>query len=474
MNNMYFKLNTEKFVTLFFVVLVFVLLLNAIYAHPMADDYCYANTAIHLNSWFDAVVHEYKHWGGRYAATAVMSFFAINFDLVNDFWLFCIFLIFTTLFSFYWFFSSLSYFAGAKKDWLIWAAFCFCFYIATIPALSQVMYWMAGGITYTGGYGLLLVVAGLLIRVTFAELTHTMLLIYAILTVALAFVVPGFNEVSGFLLIVVAFSGCVFTFLKKHHSRFIWLLTLIVAVAGMLTVAGAPGNEVRTGQLGKGGEIWIMPFYGIYQGAGAILAAIAVMYLLTGNNFITPLIMRLAEPIREKLLTIEKSERVAYLSVIVALFAAVYMPSYWATGVSPPSRTQTILYILPIALWVPAIGLIMSLSKIRNIRLPWLVRGKAISTVVSFLLFAVIAVSLNLKSIFYDALWRGENYDRQLQARYEIIQNAKDHGEVDLVVPELKDLPKSLYFGDILVDPTHWRNGCYSRYYRLNSIKIES
>ena len=70
----------ELALMLAFSALVSVLIFNAFYAHPMADDYCYTDSAIGLGSWFAAVAHEYNNWGGRYAATALMSIFAINLD----------------------------------------------------------------------------------------------------------------------------------------------------------------------------------------------------------------------------------------------------------------------------------------------------------------------------------------------------------------------------------------------------------
>ena len=216
-----------------------------------------------------------------------------------------------------------------------------------------------------------------------------------------------------------------------------------------------------------------MPFYGLYKGLGALLLAMIIMFLLTANSFVAPCLERLVNPMQEKLRSFTKKERLFLLIAVLIFFAAVYMPSYWATGTLPPGRTQTILYILPIILWVPLLSVIRLSVKMQG-PTKMLPRYNYLSTTGSILAILIIVSFMNIKNVFLDALWRGEHYDQQLQHRYEVISNAKNDGEKEIVVPELNDIPKSLFFGDILTDSSHWRNQCYSRYFGLRSIRVGS
>ena len=172
---------------------------NSLFAQPMADDFCYAQQAQAAGGWFDAIVREYYRWGGRYTATGLMSIFSLNFDLIKEFWALSILLVLATYLSFFIFFTSLHHVAGSKKDWIMWSAFALCLYVAIMPTTSELLYWMAGGITYTVGYSLLLVVLGLFIRLSFAGLSIYSFALYSVLSFALVFLIAGTNEVTALI-----------------------------------------------------------------------------------------------------------------------------------------------------------------------------------------------------------------------------------------------------------------------------------
>jgi hypothetical protein len=455
-----------------FTILSLLLLRNAFFAHPVADDYCYAVNARSLGSWVDAVVHEYYAWGGRYSSTALMSIFALNFDLVKDYWLIPVTLVLFTILAFYVFFSSLSFVAGAKTDWLNWGAFGFCIYIATIPAFSEMFYFMAAGITYTFGYGLLLIIWGILLRVNYSQLSKFQYFAYALLLTIFVFLVPGFSEVAGLLLVLTFMFVVVFTFSTRGRNKYLHLTAFLVSVLCLTIVASAPGNEVRMAQLGGGGIKWLTPFYGLYKAIGVLFLTILIMYILTANSLIAELAQRLSIALSEKLGTVTAKERVVFSLAVLIFYVAVYSPSYWAAGSSPEGRTKTILYILPLILWVPTISIAQSFKKEKNAIIRWVLHRKPYMEKVSIVGLFVLVITMNVKDIVLDAYARGSSYNEQLLNRYDEITKAKHSGMLDVTVDELQDLPTSLYFGDILDDPEHWRNQCYKNYFELSSIRI--
>jgi len=453
-------------------VLLLLLLRNAFFAHPVADDYCYTVRALSLGSWFEAVIHEYNRWGGRYAATALMSIFALNFDLIEDFWLIPVTLVLFSAFSFYVFFSSLCLIAGEKKDWVVWGAFGFCIYVAIMPTVSEIFYFMATGVTYTFGYGFLLIILGIVVRLSFAPLSKLLYSIYASLLFIMVFLVPGFSEVAGLLLIIALAFVVLLTFRANDRVKYIYILTLIVSMVGLAIVANAPGNEVRMANLGGGGVKWLTPFYGIYKAVGVLIITILTMYILTANRYILGLTQKISLELHSHLGYAAKKRGVLFGLFVLLLYSAVYMPSYWAAGSSAEGRTKAILYILPFILWIPTISILRSFVKAKNTAMGWILHKKPYMEKISILALFVLLLTTNIKDVVLDTVWRGSIYDSQLMDRYNEIEKAQKSGLQDLTVDKLYQMPKSLYFGDILSDPSHWRNQCYKKYFNLHSIKV--
>jgi hypothetical protein len=263
-------------------------------------------------------------------------------------------------------------------------------------------------------------------------------------------------------------------FLPKTHNlyKYVHISALIISISGLVIVASAPGNEARMAQLGGGGIKWLTPFYGIYKAAGVLILTTFIMYILTANSYIAGLAQRLSLALDERLGNVTTKQGVIFALSVLALYAAAYMPSYWAAGGAPEGRTKTILYILPLILWIPAMSFVRSFITENNIDFRWISHRKPFVAKLSIVALVALAFTMNIKDIVLDAYWRGSSYDAQLVARYAEIEEAKKSGRQNLIVGKLHDLPQSLYFGDILSDPEHWRNRCYKNYFKLQSIKV--
>jgi hypothetical protein len=468
-----FKLHGSMFLVLIFSILVFALFYNAFYAHPMADDYCFAVKAHTFSNWIDATFDWYQSWGGRYTAWALASLFPLNFDLVADYWIVCVCLIFLTLLSFYLFFFSISFITGLHKDWMLWALFSFCVYIALIPALPEVLYWMAGGISYTGGYCLLLITLGLLIRLTFKSPSALSRIYCLFVCGVLVLIAAGLSEIVALLQSMLIALGAVISMKKRHHSRFVWIFLFMLSIVGLVAVVGAPGNTIRAAQFEEGGS-WTAPFYALYGSVKVIVSTMVVMLVATTNSTMYPLLQRLSGAMQKNVKLLSKQEYYLMLLSIFLVYFTVFFVSYWATGGGPADRTKGIFYILPLVLWIPCVALMRTFCETWNRVEAWLSRHRSkVNTLAGITLIAFL-VSMNLKNILVDIVWRAEQYDQQLTQRYIEIENAKQTGNLNLTVEKLENAPQSMFFGDILPDPMHWRNQCYKNYYHLDSIKTES
>ena len=460
----------DMLLVIFFIILTTMMLRNAFYTHPMADDYCWSNLAFSSGNWFDAVLELYRTWGGRYSAWALVSLFALEFNLVSDYWIVIVGLIVFLLLSFYVFFSSLSYIAGSRSDWLLWAIFSFCFYVAVNPALSEVLFWWAGGVHYTLGYGSLLITIGFLVRLSFIPLSRVKKYFSLAICGILIFITAGLTEIVALLQSVIVGTGMLLAFSRRSSMKYSWVYLFIVSLVSLVIVVTAPGNFTRA-EYFSGGSIWVAPFYSLYQSAGVIAGTIIIMLLVTANVAVFPLLQRLSSQISESLAVLSQSEKVLLVLGIVALYCAVYMPGYIATAGAPPKRVQAILYIIPLLIWIPCIGLLMTYKKIWNPMELWLGKNKVKINYISAILLVAILAFMNINNIFIDTLWRAQSYDSQLTQRYADIKNEKLEGNTDLEVVAIEDVPKSMFFGDILTISYNFRNQCYKDYFGLNSIK---
>ena len=357
----------------------------------------------------------------------------------------------------------------------MWSAFALCLYIAIMPTTSELLYWMAGGITYTVGYSLLLVVLGLFIRLSFAGLSIYSFALYSVLSFALVFLIAGTNEVTALIQLMLFLLGAVAAFVKVNRSKYIWLAAVMIALVGLFIVAAAPGNANRMSALGgAGGVKWLAPFYSLFSGLITIIKSWLIMYVLSTMPFIAPITQRLSEALYLKVKDLKYEVRIFLLLAILGLFVAALFPNYWVQGVAPPNRTKTIVYVLALITWLPTLSLLKTLLPISDKSILWASNHKRAAYLFYTVVISVIVVTMNLGNIFIDNVWRAKNYHQQLSERYELIQDSLGRGQKNVGVSPLHDIPKSIFFDDITADPANWKNGCYSRHFGLASIKIVS
>ena len=56
--------------------------------------------------------------------------------------------------------------------------------------------------------------------------------------------------------------------------------------------------------------------------------------------------------------------------------------------------------------------------------------------------------------------------------REAYIAEQKQQGKIDIVFSKKFELPKEYYISDLSDDPEYWENGCYSRFYKIQSVRL--
>ncbi len=444
------------------------------YSHPMTDDYCYAHYPAALGSIFGAIEHEYTHWGGRYSAVAMMSSFVTATDLIDGYGFLCLGLIAFSVLAFGAFFASLTAIAGVRRDRYAWSALAFCLYVATLPTVSELFYWMAGGVTYTGGYMSLLVVSGLSLHATFAADRRVPTGLVCAVLAPLILLIAGFNEVAAVLQVLFFTLGTGLLRWNRSRAWRPWAGAALLACVGLLVTALAPGNSVRASLAADGGNLLLTLVSSFLHGSTAMGVGAVIMYLATANVWMAPMTHRAVEGLAESLHKLDAVSRAAIAVGMAGLFWAVFVPVYWATGAYPPNRTLAVLPVLVLVCWLPALALLRAAGWIREVRLPTLTRTHREDIWVACAALLVALLSPNLRELFRDTVRYGPRFARQLEVRDRTIETAKQRGQQEVVVLALGEQPHTLYHGDMGADPDGSRNHCIRLYYGFDSISAIS
>jgi len=154
-------------------------------------------------------------------------------------------------------------------------------------------------------------------------------------------------------------------------------------------------------------------------------------------------------------------------------------PAWWSMGGWPPARTVDAIYFLFLVSWYLTIGAFTLRYLQKNKWSPLKQPYHPVSAVVLLLLTGVFtAVILQSKAYQLaktDLFLLARPYHEYLNARYQQIEQAKAAGQHYLAVADYQqELPRTIFFNDIMRDPDHWRNVCYADYFGLERIKIQT
>lgn len=325
------------------------------YAHPVADDYCYAAKSAGQTLW-QWSIGEWLYWNGRYASNLLMIHGPLTWsgNMLAGYRLMPLVLMALTFSSAWFLLRRLTRHALSMRQEFL-AVLCFLLlYLNLMPDLGEGFYWYTGAITYQLGSILLLLHLGLLVPSSGNRMVRGM---RYLLNVLIAVTIVGMDEIHMLLMLCFHLGRMAWMLARRKRAWGAALLLLAVA-CGSLLMYLAPGNAVRGAMFADTHRLWwslgmsalqAVRFIGMWLLSPALLAC-GVLYL--------PLHQVLRGRIPGFAALLRTPPWIAALLPFV-LVAATTFPAYWNTGLLGQHRTINVaciffipIFFLNLALWL--------------------------------------------------------------------------------------------------------------------------
>lgn len=427
-------------------------LINAIYAIPAADDFCYGYGA-QLRGVVQNVVHEYFNWGGRFSATIIMGAFAVSSELLlKHTYLVPLTVLLLNLLAARHLFQTME--ISNKAVFL----FFFAMLIATFR-MRDSMFWLAGAATYGVACAIFLVLVAEEYRIFVRAFAPSRARV-AVLSVA-AFILSGFNETVMLAHISLLLPLCAFCFVRKQGRVVAWILA--AAIIGGAISALAPGNFIRPSHLTSHPSLFLA--------AWTALKIVGAKYLI--SFVLSLLLFRLVLalfPAPQQ--TGFSSRQVTAFSVFMffALWGSIFARTYALNEIGP-ERTRTIDYML-INGAAFIIACQWSAQRAAAAKGVSRILVGSVSGVLILVLVSFVAVPQHTWQSWVSSTSAGMDLRRLMDDRFALVrQGGSDSFEVAAYTYEPRPIN---FFGDIKPDPKEWENMCFSQYFGIKEIRTKS
>lgn len=443
------------------------------YAHPSTDDICMAAGVREDGLWWHLLNH-YMTWSGRYSGNAFYAIYPLLFGGLLEGYKFIALLLLLSLFTATAFFLARLLQRGMNDFPVIIASLLFtAIYVLGLRSSASSLYWMAGSLSYLSANILLLVIGGLMFRLADLQREKRSIWLVLLLLAGVLVLAIGANE-TGMLMIAATVVAVLLPRLSLGwQGLWPWLLLLLVTVVCSAIVYFAPGNAVRNSTFPFQHNLLFAIKGSLGMGAWTLLAWLKNPVFI-GATLLTPFLTVLLYSEAKRRLQPRKRHLVMLAIITLALPFLLEFPAWWAMGGWPPPRTVDAIYFAFLGSWLLTVGAFtLYFLPPQNEGKPY-VRPRG---VVVFALAALLfALSVFINGRFQHALmdWRyaAPAYDTYMQQRYDLMAENRKIGKRRLIVPGFTgQLPRTIYFNDIIPLSTDWRNVCYAQYFGLDKIK---
>ncbi|OKH22978.1 hypothetical protein NIES593_10950 [Hydrococcus rivularis NIES-593] len=473
------------FVKATLIVIIIPFLLISYFNHPSTDDFCYANKVLELGFW-NTQIFWYLNWSGRYFGTAANSLYAVIVGLFGEdnyttnFWILYKFVA-PFLFGMFWislfcFFKAIA--GKISSNWNLFWATClgFVIYLCGMPSTVEGFYWLNGAFYYTLGNIFLFFLLSLLLskeRILNSK-SWFRKIIYGLGCALLAAAIAGSSEILAIVLLTIALIGVLLTSYTKHHSCLIWRIVLGVAIISIALSFLSPGTSQR---------YYVTVEQEQVDYSFKLMLGITIQFIRTLNFWILnpvllstsiifiPIAILLAKQYRiPQIIGYKKFLIIGYIVIWMSLVAITFFMPYISADYLPGRVLNTSYFIFLMGWFLGIFILIKSLGERQSetIIVPKYLTISAWVVMIMGLLF-----DSHFGQAIYDLLVNAPRYHSELQNRYESIAKNIAENEKSFRVPALnKRIPKTIYLDDITLNPNHWSNECYAKFFNLDSIAI--
>ncbi|OWY34444.1 DUF6056 family protein [Herbaspirillum aquaticum] len=422
---------------------------NAWHAIAAVDDFCYGYGAQERGLWSN-LVFEYFNWGGRFAATVLISSFAGARTLLLDhYYLVPLTILLLNLLAARVFLS-----AVGLRSWSFYVLFCMML-LATFR-MRESLFWLSGGATYGTACALLLLLMAQEWKIySGAVEAKGMRLVWLALG---GFLLAGFNEVASLvhLTLVVLLSG---SLLLRQRRGALYLLAALGALAGTLVAGLAPGNFARAATTAHDTSL----VSALLLSLGLLFKKYAATLIL--HSLIFFVIMwacRIAPWTRPQ----GWQPAVLIGVLLLALWAGIF-PRAYALNELGPERSRTIDFLLVNVMAMIAALWLNGKRSARDDTPRPIVAGLLSVVVLGAVASAVLVPAATVLPV-WSGLQESAALRRLMDERIVTIEQS-DHQSV--VVKAYTREPKPVtYFNDVLSDPRQWENICFANYFHLKEV----
>jgi hypothetical protein len=456
----FLKIKYPRLLLFFLAIALVPYVILSFFIHPIADDFDAALRG--GDNYWPNQLRYYMEWNGRYSANLfvfVTSLFVKHIFLYRLFPVILIALLIAS--AFYLSKNCLSQLRILER-----LAISFVFvllFLNILPDESEGLYWFTGSVTYVFPLALTLLYLSLLIRY-FRKRIIANHFFHTLISSALLLFLCGFNEVLSFTLAVSHFIFALVSFKHNPEKKHFVLVLLLVALGGMIAMATAPGNAVRSLNFPERHLFLHSMLYSCLQSVRFTASWIASPCLLAFTFFYLPFARRF--PISRSKMNPFISTSILFLIVFCAVF-----PAYWSMGILGQHRTINSGLFFFLIVWVVNLHIIAK-------RLPESFFGyyskrlfRNSMAIIMLLTFFLTGSGLTSWQDFLTG--KARQYDKELATRAMILSKCKQSNAVDCSIPALTVRPKSIFVLDIMNSPTHFINVDYAIYYGLNSVSLQ-
>ena len=432
----------------------------AVYAHPVADDFCYAAKSLGMSLW-DWSYSEWIYWNGRYASNLLMIHGPLSWssDFLSGYRTVPSVLIVLTFLSFWFLLRRITQRALSIGQELLGTMVFLLLYLNLMPDLGEGFYWYTGTVTYQLGSILLLLHLGLLIGMPSKSLWS---ILKILLNLILAVVIVGMDEIHMLLMVGLHLSRTLWL-IRERKSQLSALLLLLVVTGGALLMYLAPGNDVRGAMFADTHLFWkslgmsflqSIRFIGIWVFSPALLV-FSLLYISVYHR------LRTIVPVISRVVSI--SPWIAGILPFL-LVMAVTFPAYWSSGLLGQHRTINVACLFFIPLWFLNLSLWIERGTLRNI-VPKTISPKVIGIA---MVLAIVALNLTRNGFAANSdlfTGRAANYDQVMLQREAEVRNVAEDPHATVTFIRLADPPLTLRTYEDKGPLRDWMMNCQARFF---------
>ena len=442
------------------------------YAHPSADDYCYANVFITGDFW-DRIIGEYMAWKGRYFGIFVTVIFHKSGSMIENY-RYPLFLFLTLLLVAFYYFVRSAFEEKASLARTFYCAFTLAvFYIVSMPKVSASLYWADAAFQYqVGSIFYLLALASLLKLYR----QHDSTAWPALLSALFIFAAIGCTEIFMISLLSLVALIFLFKFFLLKQNRIAWTMVLMVTVASTLLLVLAPGNAIRMALQPNGGQFWYSISHSIFFGGETLGVWLSqpLFWLLT--ILFIPVALHLVYISR-----VRKDASWIRLFFILALTLGQiwvsFFATWWAGATHPPGRTQNIIYLVFLVGWfmfiLEFVAVLAKHRRLVNVESVFTVPVRIFMIIVTFTFGLLLVTNTYVPEAYAALAGPAINYDQKMKERYAYIKQKQlesGNSRLSLSFETIDNAPRILVFSDIRRNSNEWRNRCFATYFGLSSV----